>query len=53
MTIGNRPDIVHDEAFVGRTWRNMIRVRRKFGAAVSFFRAWGVRALFAHLSLWR
>jgi GR25 family glycosyltransferase involved in LPS biosynthesis len=51
--IGDRPEIVHDEGFAARTHRNAIRVRRKFGAAISFFRAWGFGAFFRHFSLWR
>jgi GR25 family glycosyltransferase involved in LPS biosynthesis len=32
---------------------NLLRARRKFVAAVSFFRAWGVRELLSFLPLWR
>jgi glycosyl transferase family 25 len=36
-----------------RLGRNLLRARRKFAAAVSFFRAWGVRGFLSFLSLWR
>jgi glycosyl transferase family 25 len=36
-----------------RLARNLLRTRRKFFAAVSFFRAWGLGGFLPFLSLWR
>ena len=36
-----------------RLFRNVLRARRQFVAAVSFFRAWGAREFLSFLPLWR
>lgn len=52
-SVGDRPPLTHQESFVQRTNRNLYRARRKFMAAVSFFRAWGVKEFFSFFALWR
>lgn len=53
-SIGDRPPKSREnERLLERLDRNTIRVRRKVIAAISFFRAWGVREFFSFLSMWR
>jgi GR25 family glycosyltransferase involved in LPS biosynthesis len=52
-SVGDRPPLTHTETMIQRTGRNTYRARRKFLAAVSFFRAWGVMAFFSFFSIWR
>ena len=52
-SIGPRHQAERPKTLRGRLDTNLLRMRRKFGAAVSFFRAWGAREFFAFLPLWR
>lgn|GEM_PF-6293884 len=52
-SVGDRPPLTHKETLIQRTGRNTYRARRKFVAAISFFRAWGIMAFFSFFSIWR
>lgn len=53
-SIGDRPpNSREDETLIQRLDRNTVRLRRKLIAAISFFRAWGVREFFSFFSMWR
>jgi glycosyl transferase family 25 len=52
-SIGERPPDTRKETLWDRINRNIYRVRRKWMAAISFFRAWGVRDFLSFFSAWR
>jgi glycosyl transferase family 25 len=55
-SIGERPPntrTIRNETVHDRINRNSYRVRRKWMAAISFFRAWGVREFLSFFSAWR
>jgi GR25 family glycosyltransferase involved in LPS biosynthesis len=52
-SIGTRHPLDEPRTSAQQLARSLLRVRRKFWAAVSFFRAWGVREFFSFVSLWR
>jgi glycosyl transferase, family 25 len=52
-SIGYRHVAERPRTLRGRLDANLRRTRRKFRAAVSFFRAWGAREFFSFLRLWR
>jgi glycosyl transferase family 25 len=52
-SVGHRQVPEERKTLRARLRANVLRARRKFGAAVSFFRAWGVRELLSFLPLWR
>jgi hypothetical protein len=52
-SIGVREWVKGRETPTERLNRTLTRARRKFRAAASFFRAWGVREFLSFLPLWR
>ena len=52
-SIGVREWVKGPETPVERLGRARVRARRKLRAAVSFFRAWGIREFLSFLPLWR
>ena len=52
-SVGPRHVSTERETLLTRLRANLLRARRKFIAAMSFFRAWGVRELLSFLPLWR
>jgi glycosyl transferase family 25 len=52
-SIGLRLPLEESNTPAARLGRNSLRVRRKFRAAASFIRAWGVREFLSFLPLWR
>lgn len=52
-SVGSRNVSERPKTLRGRLGHNLRRARRKFAAAVSFFRAWGAREFFSFLPLWR
>jgi glycosyl transferase, family 25 len=52
-TIGIRLPLEETNTAAVRVGRSLLRMRRKVRAAISFFRAWGVREFLSFLPLWR